>query len=92
MGTPGEAWRHNPFLAQIWGPADGSYARDPVSPAAERLSPDAVGLGHFGGAVRPRPRAMRWARRRPGVVHRRGADDRLELLDAQHRPGQERTR
>ena len=35
--------RHGqPFLLDLTGPAGGSYARDPASPAAERLSLDAV--------------------------------------------------
>ena len=37
------ARRHGqPFLLDLTGPAGGSYARDPASPAAERLSLDAV--------------------------------------------------
>jgi uncharacterized protein (TIGR03083 family) len=37
------ARRHGqPFLLDLTGPAGGSYARDPGSPAAERLSLDAV--------------------------------------------------
>ena len=37
------ARRHGqPFLLDLTGPAGGSYARDPASPAAERLCLDAV--------------------------------------------------